>query len=489
MSKSSYTAHEQAAFQWPAPDAADRSPSVGVQSADTPVQPTDTPAQSTADGPSADADLSRAVLSSTVGAVGASFLRVRPWIVAGPAIGVAVVLVGSGAPPTRLALAAAIQISMLSFFIWEAVQLARAADQAGARAFVSPRRLEWSLAITVTGLGLATAVTGGARSPMLPMLLAPTGVAFAAFGARPVGRRFLAYLAGWLLALAAFAEIDPWPPMPAAITGALGLAAVALAGVLLWFGVAALSSAHAAAAEDIDDLRRVALREAALRARDLEAIGTKVAHELKNPLAAVIALSQLRARTSTPGPQTEQDEVIARELARMGATLDAYLSHARPLDDLRWQSADAGQIAQEVVAAVEGRAHVAGVALRCEGMQEVGAGPRILVDPSRLTDALLNVVSNALDATPREGEVRLALVRDDRWLAYIVEDTGPGMDAETLERLGTPYFTTRDGGTGLGVVLARTVARQHGGELLYESRPGRGTRATLKVRVRPGAGV
>jgi len=65
-----------------------------------------------------------------------------------------------------------------------------------------------------------------------------------------------------------------------------------------------------------------------------------------------------------------------------------------------------------------------------------------------------------------------------------VRDTGRGMSPETLARVGTPFFTTREQGTGLGVTLARSVAQQHGGSLTFESEPGRGTVATLRL---PGA--
>jgi signal transduction histidine kinase len=69
----------------------------------------------------------------------------------------------------------------------------------------------------------------------------------------------------------------------------------------------------------------------------------------------------------------------------------------------------------------------------------------------------------------------------------VVRDSGRGMSPDTLRRLGTPFFTTREEGTGLGVVLARSAVAQHGGCLRYESVPGRGTTATVSLPVRPPA--
>jgi two-component system, NtrC family, sensor histidine kinase HydH len=105
-------------------------------------------------------------------------------------------------------------------------------------------------------------------------------------------------------------------------------------------------------------------------------------------------------------------------------------------------------------------------------------------DPRRLEEALLNLVANAIEATPPGGEVAVEVRPYGGQAEILVRDTGSGMLPDTLRRLGTPFFTTRDDGTGLGVVLARSVIALHGGSLRYESEPGKGTtvRATLPTR-------
>jgi len=95
----------------------------------------------------------------------------------------------------------------------------------------------------------------------------------------------------------------------------------------------------------------------------------------------------------------------------------------------------------------------------------------------------LNLVLNAIDATPRGGSVTLAFaLTTDGDLELTVVDTGKGMDATTLAKVGTPFFSLREGGTGLGVALARQVAEQHGGALTYESERGGGTKATFRIQ-------
>ena len=95
-----------------------------------------------------------------------------------------------------------------------------------------------------------------------------------------------------------------------------------------------------------------------------------------------------------------------------------------------------------------------------------------------------DLVANAIEATPPGGEVVVEVRPSAGRAEIMVRDTGRGMPPETLRRLGTPFFSTREGGTGLGVVLARSAIALHGGSLDYESEPGRGTtaRATLPSR-------
>ena len=124
---------------------------------------------------------------------------------------------------------------------------------------------------------------------------------------------------------------------------------------------------------------------------------------------------------------------------------------------------------------LSGRADGARVRLSARGDASVEG------DPRRLREALLNLVANAIEATPPGGEVAVEVRPVGDQVEIEVRDTGRGIAPETLRRLGTPFFTTRAEGTGLGVALARSVIAQHGGALRYESEPGKGTtaRATL----------
>ena len=160
----------------------------------------------------------------------------------------------------------------------------------------------------------------------------------------------------------------------------------------------------------------------------------------------------------------------------MEAILRDYLSFSRPLEDLRVGSVDLAAVADTVVLLLEGRTAAADVRLVRSGEPVLMAG-----DARRLEEALLNIATNAIEATPAGGSVTIRTEQRPCEAVIVVADTGRGMTPLILEKVGTPFFTTRKEGTGLGVVLARAVLAQHGGRLEYESRPGEGTTVTLTL--------
>jgi signal transduction histidine kinase len=212
------------------------------------------------------------------------------------------------------------------------------------------------------------------------------------------------------------------------------------------------------------------------RASSLEAMGAKVAHEVRNPLSAIRGLVEVSAEKNTDERDRKRLAVVLGEVDRIDEILRGYLALARPLDQLQPQPVDLGQLVREVAAVIEARAERAGVGLTVEG-----DGAVISVDPRRIKEALLNLLLNAIEATPPGGQVALRASPTADGVALSVEDSGPGMRPEQLAAAGTPFSTQRPGGTGLGLALARQAAEQHGGSLALDSAPGRGTVARLSL--------
>jgi signal transduction histidine kinase len=207
------------------------------------------------------------------------------------------------------------------------------------------------------------------------------------------------------------------------------------------------------------------------RARDLERKGMSVAHELKNPLTAVKALVQLGLRNPAESASHPRLALLEKEVARMQELVTTFLSSMRRSGEVAPSRIRLGPIVSDALLALSARADGARVRLSARG------DGRVEGDPRRLGEAILNLVSNGIDATPPGGEVVVEVGPAGDEIEILVRDTGSGMPPEIVSRLGTPFFTTREDGTGLGVALARAVFAQHGGTLRYESEPGKGTTA------------
>jgi signal transduction histidine kinase len=203
--------------------------------------------------------------------------------------------------------------------------------------------------------------------------------------------------------------------------------------------------------------------------------GVRVAHELKNPLSALKALVQLGLRNPAEVASHARLALLEREVVRMQEILQAWLSPPPSEGELAPARVRLGPLVAEALLALSARADAARVRLSSRGDGFADCVPR------RLGEALRNLVANGIEATPPGGEVAVEVRAGADRIEILVRDTGRGMRPETLQRLGTPFFTTRQEGTGLGVALARRAIELHGGSLRYESEPGKGTtaRATL----------
>jgi two-component system sensor histidine kinase HydH len=327
--------------------------------------------------------------------------------------------------------------------------------------------------------GLTVAVTGGIASPLLPTFATPYLATVAAVGDRRPTRILLAATAACLAVFALLPQAWTGPELPRGVRvaflvlGSLGIPAL-------------LAPVHAmlcAGRRELARAREEMAADALARARGLEQVGAKVAHELKNPLSAVKALVQLGARNPAEAASHDRFLIVEKEIERMQEILREYLSFERPLQEVRPLRVELGPMVADAILVLSARADRAGVRLSAEGEAAVAA------DPRRLREALLNLVANAIEATPPGGEVRVEVQPSEDGAQIVVRDTGRGMTADVLARLGTPFFTTRDEGTGLGVALARSVVAQHGGSLRYESRPGKGTVVTARLPARPTGGT
>jgi signal transduction histidine kinase len=333
-----------------------------------------------------------------------------------------------------------------------------------------------------TMVTVTVGLTGGLLSPSVPSLLLPSVISLLFFGPHAVAR-WIAFASALLIvamALLPQSLVGPTlPPTHYAIALAIGLGWILF---LLHMMVGKMTRAASKAGHSMACLREERLSDAEAQLRRLQSVGAKVAHELKNPLASIKGLCQLVARTPDSERTQERLAVVASEISRMETILNEYLSFSRPLEDLRPESLDVSAIARDVLDVLAGRADGAGVTMTLDGGATAVHG-----DARRLKEALINLVANALEATPSGGTVALRVRNGGGAVVLEVRDSGRGIAPEDLERIGTSFFTTRPNGTGLGVVLAQGVINQHGGTLVYRSTLGQGTTATITLPVKPQA--
>jgi signal transduction histidine kinase len=352
--------------------------------------------------------------------------------------------------------------------------------------------VERNLAAAVAGQLLLAAATGGAESPLLPL-----SVVFAAFVGLFVPRRLgYALLLAQLVGIWALTAAAVWRAVPELNPAAFGGGPRAghpdgllwTSALFLSFFVALARGVGRVTRKTFDAmLRRAlaaqedALRSHAERAEELTALSAEIAHELKNPLASVKGLAGLLAADPAGERSAERLSVLRREVDRMQGILDEFLNFSRPLVPLALGRVDLASLAREVAALHEGLAHERG------GAVELRLEPApARCDPRKVRQLLINLVQNALEASPPGAAVEIETAADAGAARVRVLDRGRGPDAYLGERLFEAGVTTKARGSGLGLPIARQLARQHGGDLRLLAREGGGAVAELTLPAAEG---
>src|SRR5438034_4075918 len=238
----------------------------------------------------------------------------------------------------------------------------------------------------------------------------------------------------------------------------------------------------------VDVSREVLLQRKLLqsdRLSQLGALASGVGHELNNPLAAIAAFAEVLKVDAATADQRESADVIHLEAMRAGRVVQTLLDFARQRPRVR-QPVDLKDVADRVIALHKS-------ALRKARVQAVvvidDSTPAVIGDPQELQQVLLNAVVNAeqaIAAQGRPGKVFITARRMEDHVVLLVEDTGPGIPPEILDRVFEPFFTTKgDAGTGLGLAISYGLVKASGGRMYIHNLEGGGVRLGIELPIDP----
>ncbi len=236
--------------------------------------------------------------------------------------------------------------------------------------------------------------------------------------------------------------------------------------------------------------RRLTHTESALsKAETLSAMGMMaagVAHEIRNPLAIISGTAErLRKKYGQSGEDEELFDFIPEEVERLNGIVGGYLRFARD-EPMALVDCDLAQVVARTARLVGEELSGRGVTVTLDGPDRDVAGR---ADPQRLQQVMLNLLLNAAQAMPDGGEIRVTLEATAADVSLRVTDEGSGFDERQLKDAFTPFFTTKETGSGLGLVMVKRIVESHGGSIELGNRPGGGAVVTVVLPRRPAAMV
>lgn len=214
------------------------------------------------------------------------------------------------------------------------------------------------------------------------------------------------------------------------------------------------------------------LRVGATKAvRDLAA---GVAHEIANPLNAISLNLEVMAREN---PCDESIKACRQQIARLDSILRGFLQALRPSRPNLMPGSVAEPL-KNCLATLKPQFEERRISVTLE---IPAAMPPVALDKTQFEQVYFNIIKNALEALPDGGAIEIDVTSDDNDAIVAIRDNGAGMPPDQVAHLFEPYRTTKDKGTGLGLMISARIVRDHGGTISAESKAGAGTRFTIRI--------
>ncbi|NMH73435.1 two-component sensor histidine kinase [Bacillus sp. RO2] len=245
---------------------------------------------------------------------------------------------------------------------------------------------------------------------------------------------------------------------------------ILLFGLIQVVGVGFASTLHEAV------LERELLKQEIRRAEKLNTLGelaASIAHEVRNPLTVVKGFLQLMHREDK-GNSFQYIGLVLSELARAESIINDYLNFAKP-EFKKIENVDLGELLNDVKMLLNPLAVKEGIHLESYLEKNVF----METDKNQFKQALVNILKNAIEATPQDGRVYIKLFSNATGIQILIKDTGKGMTKEQVSRIGTLFYTTKDKGTGLGTTVSMRIIDTMNGKVGYSSEIGKGTEVKI----------
>jgi len=217
-----------------------------------------------------------------------------------------------------------------------------------------------------------------------------------------------------------------------------------------------------------------------IRSDKLAALGqlaAGIAHEIRNPLTSINILIHSLTETYPCGNSSREDlKVIAEEINRINEIVDQFLRFAKPAPPFL-EKAEVLSIVEETLQLLRPQIEKQRILVH----KEFQPLPPVLMDRKQMKQAILNLLLNAVQAMPKGGHLALKghIPEEDRRVQLFIQDSGVGIPGEDIGKLFDPFFSTKEGGMGLGLSIAHRIIDQHDGKIEVESAPGKGTLFTV----------
>lgn len=222
-----------------------------------------------------------------------------------------------------------------------------------------------------------------------------------------------------------------------------------------------------------------------LQAERLSTIGKMaalLAHEIRTPLASIGGFARRMLRSAPrDDPRREEMEIIVSEVHRLEKLVDEVLGYSR-ISKPEYKATDINGLIRSVIITMHDELQKTSIRLALDLDPRL---PAAETDEAQLRQALMNLVTNAIEAMPSGGTLTITTNFDERFFEIGVADTGVGINEEYWDKLFTPFFTTKTTGTGLGLAVVSQVIDNHNGSLRFESTPGQGTFFHIRMAFHP----